>query len=148
MLAKRLAGAAAAAVVTRCGRGSDRGSRLLSIRAATAASAWRQSAWRRGLGLDAQVDILDPGQSQIRMICNTLRHSIPSRQTRLAAHANPEIGFLPPDSPQRVAGRDVGERRHRRLGGDPLVVRVGQSTFALRRAEAACVQLLPRQPAA
>jgi ferrous iron transport protein A len=26
-------------------------------------------------------------------------------------------------------------------GGDPLVVRVGQSTFALRRAEAACVRV-------
>ena len=26
-------------------------------------------------------------------------------------------------------------------GGDPLVVRVGQSTFALRRAEAACVEV-------
>ena len=26
-------------------------------------------------------------------------------------------------------------------GGDPLVVRIGQSTFALRRAEAACVQV-------
>ena len=28
-------------------------------------------------------------------------------------------------------------------GGDPLVVRIGQSTFALRRAEAACVQVAP-----
>ena len=26
-------------------------------------------------------------------------------------------------------------------GGDPLVVRVGQSTFALRRAEAACIRV-------
>jgi len=26
-------------------------------------------------------------------------------------------------------------------GGDPLVVRIGQSTFALRRAEAACVRV-------
>ena len=26
-------------------------------------------------------------------------------------------------------------------GGDPLVVRVGSSTFALRRVEAACVQV-------
>jgi ferrous iron transport protein A len=43
-----------------------------------------------------------------------------------------EIGFLP------------GERvsvRARSLGGDPLVVRIGTSTFALRRAEAACVQV-------
>jgi ferrous iron transport protein A len=28
-------------------------------------------------------------------------------------------------------------------GGDPLVVRVGQSTFALRGAEAACVEVAP-----
>jgi len=28
-------------------------------------------------------------------------------------------------------------------GGDPLVVRIGQSTFALRRAEAACIRVLP-----
>ena len=28
-------------------------------------------------------------------------------------------------------------------GADPLVVRVGNSTFALRRAEAACVRLEP-----
>ncbi|MBS1145837.1 MAG: ferrous iron transport protein [Proteobacteria bacterium] len=44
-----------------------------------------------------------------------------------------EIGFLP------------GERAmvmNRALpGGDPLVVRVGNSTFALRRIEAACVQV-------
>lgn len=44
-----------------------------------------------------------------------------------------EIGFLP------------GERAmvmNRALpGGDPLVIRVGNSTFALRRIEAACVQV-------
>lgn len=28
-------------------------------------------------------------------------------------------------------------------GGDPLMVRVGLSTFALRRAEAACVYVVP-----
>ena len=46
-----------------------------------------------------------------------------------------EIGFI------------VGERvmlMARGLpGGDPLVVRIGQSTFALRRAEAACVRVAP-----
>jgi ferrous iron transport protein A len=57
-----------------------------------------------------------------------------------APHAAPEwarwleeIGFI------------VGERvmlMARGLpGGDPLVVRIGQSTFALRRAEAACVRV-------
>ncbi|MFY9509624.1 MAG: FeoA family protein [Rubrivivax sp.] len=44
-----------------------------------------------------------------------------------------EIGFLPGE-PVAVTARSV-------WGGDPLVVRVGSSTFALRRAEAACVQV-------
>ena len=44
-----------------------------------------------------------------------------------------EIGFLP--------GEQVVLMARAALGGDPLVVRVGQSTFALRRAEAACVLL-------
>jgi ferrous iron transport protein A len=48
-----------------------------------------------------------------------------------------EIGFI------------VGERvmlMARGLpGGDPLVVRIGQSTFALRRAEAACVCVAPAE---
>ncbi|MBE0547519.1 MAG: ferrous iron transport protein A [Rubrivivax sp.] len=45
-----------------------------------------------------------------------------------------EIGFIP--------GEQVVLMARAALGGDPLVVRVGQSTFALRRAEAACVQLM------
>jgi ferrous iron transport protein A len=44
-----------------------------------------------------------------------------------------EIGFLPGERVM-VTARGVP-------GGDPLVVRVGNSTFALRRAEAACIQL-------
>lgn len=44
-----------------------------------------------------------------------------------------EIGFLPGE---RVAVMVRGVP-----GGDPLVVRIGTSTFALRRAEAACVQV-------
>ncbi len=46
-----------------------------------------------------------------------------------------EIGFLPGES-VRVIARGAP-------GGDPLVVRIGDSTFALRKAEAACVQVLP-----
>jgi ferrous iron transport protein A len=46
-----------------------------------------------------------------------------------------EIGFLPGER-VTVMNRSV-------WGGDPLVVRVGQSTFALRRAEAACVEVEP-----
>jgi ferrous iron transport protein A len=44
-----------------------------------------------------------------------------------------EIGFIPGE-PVMLVARGA-------FGGDPLVVRVGQSTFALRRAEAACVQV-------
>ena len=44
-----------------------------------------------------------------------------------------EIGFLP--------GERVTVTTRSPWGGDPMVVRVGQSTFALRRAEAACVQV-------
>lgn len=42
-----------------------------------------------------------------------------------------EIGFIPGE-PVCLLARSLP-------GGDPLVVRVGASTFALRRAEAACV---------
>jgi ferrous iron transport protein A len=44
-----------------------------------------------------------------------------------------EIGFLPGE-PVMLLGAG-------RPGCDPLVVRIGDSTFALRRAEAACVQV-------
>lgn len=44
-----------------------------------------------------------------------------------------EIGFLP--------GEQVMVMARALPGGDPLVVRVGSSTFALRRVEAACVQV-------
>lgn len=46
-----------------------------------------------------------------------------------------EIGFFP--------GERVMVMARGLPGGDPLVVRVGNSTFALRRAEAACVGLEP-----
>jgi ferrous iron transport protein A len=44
-----------------------------------------------------------------------------------------EIGFLPGEAVTVVA--------RARPGGDPLVVRIGVSTFALRQAEAACVEV-------
>jgi ferrous iron transport protein A len=46
-----------------------------------------------------------------------------------------EIGFLP--------GERVMVMARAQPGGDPLAVRVGHSTFALRRAEAACVLVRP-----
>jgi len=45
-----------------------------------------------------------------------------------------EIGF--------IAGEQVMLKARALPGGDPLVVRIGQSTFALRRAEAACVHVM------
>jgi ferrous iron transport protein A len=44
-----------------------------------------------------------------------------------------EIGFIP--------GEHVMIMARSLPGGDPLVVRVGASTFALRRVEAACIQV-------
>ena len=44
-----------------------------------------------------------------------------------------EIGFLP--------GEQVSVMTRAQPGGDPLVVRVGLSTFALRAAEAACIEV-------
>ncbi|UXH76643.1 FeoA family protein [Roseateles amylovorans] len=46
-----------------------------------------------------------------------------------------ELGF--------VAGEHVAVLARALPGQDPMVVRIGQSTFALRRAEAECVQLQP-----
>lgn len=46
-----------------------------------------------------------------------------------------DIGFLP--------GERVAVMARGMPGNDPLVVRVGLSTFALRAAEAACVQIQP-----
>lgn len=47
-----------------------------------------------------------------------------------------EIGFLPGERVSIVA-RGV-------FGGSPLAVRVGTSTFALRRAEAQCIRVAPK----
>lgn len=46
-----------------------------------------------------------------------------------------EIGFLPGETVQVVARGG--------WGGDPIAVRVGQATFALRRQEASMVQVQP-----
>ncbi|MBK6998867.1 MAG: ferrous iron transport protein A [Rhodoferax sp.] len=46
-----------------------------------------------------------------------------------------EIGFIPGE-PVMLMARGLP-------GNDPLVVRVGSSTFALRAAEAACIHVVP-----
>lgn len=54
------------------------------------------------------------------------------------AHWLEDIGF--------IAGETVTVTGRSALGGDPLVVRVGASTFALKRAEAQCVRVLSTEP--
>jgi len=44
-----------------------------------------------------------------------------------------ELGFL--------AGEQIVLLRRALPGGDPMVVRIGTSTFALRRAEAECIEV-------
>jgi ferrous iron transport protein A len=50
-----------------------------------------------------------------------------------------DIGFLP--------GELVSILTRSLPGGDPMVVRVGLSTFALRRAEAQCIEIEPQHHA-
>jgi len=59
-------------------------------------------------------------------------HASPELARRLA-----ELGFLPGEHVRVLA---VGP-----LGREPIAVRVGSSTFALRRLEAECVQIAPVQ---
>ncbi|MEJ8835382.1 FeoA family protein [Ramlibacter sp. AN1133] len=63
----------------------------------------------------------------------TVRQVSPDPQVPERARQLEEIGFLP--------GEQVMVMTRGFPGGDPLVVRVGQSTFALRGAEAACVHI-------
>ena len=72
-------------------------------------------------------------------------HALTVQQVQ-APHAAPEwarwleeIGF--------IVGEQVMLMARGLPGGDPLVVRIGQSTFALRRAEAACVRVAAVDPA-
>ena len=46
-----------------------------------------------------------------------------------------EIGF--------IVGEHVSVLRRGVPGGDPMAIRISDSTFALRRAEAACIQVKP-----
>ncbi len=78
-------------------------------------------------------------------IASTLDHSTDFQPCRIEAVRPPdqasewgewlrELGFIPGEQVMLMA---------RAPGGDPLVVRVGSSTFALRRAEAACIEVSP-----
>jgi ferrous iron transport protein A len=63
----------------------------------------------------------------------TVREVTPDPQVPERARQLEEIGFFP--------GEQVTVMTRGIPGGDPLVVRIGQSTFALRGAEAACVRI-------
>jgi len=84
-----------------------------------------------------------PGATPAALSLDAAATGLPCRVISVAAPALApdwarwlaEIGFLPGER-VTVTTRSV-------WGGDPLVVRVGQSTFALRRAEAACVRVEP-----
>jgi len=49
------------------------------------------------------------------------------------SHQLEEIGFIP--------GEQVTVMRRNFIGGDPLMVRIGLSTFALRKVEAALIEV-------
>jgi ferrous iron transport protein A len=57
----------------------------------------------------------------------------PLESQNLLARQLEEIGFVP--------GEQVQVLSKAWMGGDPLVVRVGQSTFALRQAEAQLIEV-------
>jgi len=65
----------------------------------------------------------------------TVQHVEPPHGAPEWARWLEEIGF--------IVGESVMLMARGLPGGDPLVVRIGQSTFALRRAEAACVRVAP-----
>jgi len=77
--------------------------------------------------LDDRVGIADPD------LVDDDQRARPDPQVPERARQLEEIGFFP--------GEQVTVMTRGFPGGDPLVVRIGQSTFALRGAEAACVQV-------
>lgn len=64
----------------------------------------------------------------------TVQHVEPPHGAPEWARWLEEIGF--------IVGESVMLMARGLPGGDPLVVRIGQSTFALRRAEAACIRVI------
>ena len=74
-------------------------------------------------------------QAEDRQICTVVRIAAPEHAPHWQDWLQ-QIGF--------ISGEAVVILRRSQPGGDPLAVRVGQSTFALRRAEAACVLVEPQ----
>jgi ferrous iron transport protein A len=91
------------------------------------------------LSYDTPMDMISSGPDALSLA--DLAVDAEARVTALvSAHGAPlgrlaDLGFVPGEY-VRVVARGA-------LGGEPLAVRVGRSTFALRRHEAACVQVQP-----
>jgi ferrous iron transport protein A len=79
------------------------------------------------------VQLSDHSPARVRQVQPDAAHPEWARQLA-------DIGFMP--------GEPVCVLRRGVPGGDPLVVRIGGSTFALRRAEAACIEVEPVSSAA
>jgi ferrous iron transport protein A len=73
-------------------------------------------------------------QTTWRIVRLVTSEDMPERTRQLQ-----DIGFLP--------GELVSILTRSLPGGDPMVVRVGLSTFALRRAEAQCIEIEPQHHA-
>ena len=81
---------------------------------------------------DASPELLLLDRAPVGMPCVVRQVDTPAHAPEWARWLD-ELGF--------VGGERVVIMSRAVLGGDPLVVRVGHSTFALRKAEAACVQV-------
>ena len=84
------------------------------------------------LGGDTSSDLLLLDRAPVGTPCIVRQVQTPAHAPEWARWLD-ELGF--------VDGERVVIMSRAVLGGDPLVVRVGHSTFALRKAEAACVQV-------
>jgi ferrous iron transport protein A len=78
------------------------------------------------------LDQLSDAQEATVIAVNSIDSALPENLLRRLV----ELGFLPGER-VRIVARGVP-------GGNPLAVRVGTSTFALRRAEARCVFVQPK----
>lgn len=76
-------------------------------------------------------------------------HELPARRAARVQRVDTAAAQQPPERARELAdigfvpGEHVSILARAWPGGDPLVVRVGHSSFALRRAEAACVRVQP-----
>ncbi len=96
------------------------------------------SSIRDGAAEGAEVQLADLATGTVARVVSVSsgEGSVPSEMGRRLA----ELGFLPGEA-VRVVARGF-------LSREPIAVRVGTGTFALRLFEAACVRVCPEQPLA